>query len=200
VAILAARTLTAWSPGQGLWGRAPMFARRSPTAAWFAPAAVGLIALTLVAASLDRIQPSRGGELLAGAGGVPGGREAGAWIDQNVPEGAKLMTVGPSMANIVQFYGHRKAYGLSVSPNPLHRNPSYEPIENPDRMVRDNELQYIVWDSFSAARSPYFSRVLRRYADRYNGRAVHTETVTVATDAGRRVKKPLITIYEVRPS
>ena len=106
---------------------------------------------------------------------------------QNVPEGAKLMTIGPSMANIVQFYGHRKAYGLSVSPNPLHRNPSYEPIENPDRMVRDNQLQYIVWDSFSAARSPYFARTVRRYADRYNGRAVHTETVTVTTDAGRRV-------------
>ena len=26
------------------------------------------------------------------------------------------MTIGPSMANILQFYGHRKAYGLSVSP------------------------------------------------------------------------------------
>ena len=71
------------------------------------------------------------------------------------------MTIGPSMANIVQYYGHRKAYGLSVSPNPLHRNPSYEPVNNPDRAIRDNELQYVVWDSFSAARSSYFSSKLR---------------------------------------
>jgi dolichyl-phosphate-mannose-protein mannosyltransferase len=197
VAILAASALSrSWSRERSL-GRP---GARSPLPTWFGPAAVGLIALTLVAGSLDRIQPSRGGQLLAGAGGVPGGREAGNWIDRNVPEGAQLMTIGPSMANIVQFYGHRKAYGLAVSPNPLHRNPSYEPIVNPDRMIRDNELQYVVWDSFSAARSRYFSRSIRRYADRYNGRAVHTETVTVETGGGREVKRPLITIYEVRPS
>ncbi len=74
------------------------------------------------------------------------------------------MTIGPSMANLVQYYGHRKAYGLSVSPNPLNRNPSYEPLVNPDRAIRDNELQYVVWDTFSASRSPNFSSSLLRYA------------------------------------
>ena len=68
------------------------------------------------------------------------------------------MTIGPSMANLVQFYGHRRAYGLSVSPNPLNRNPSYEPLVNPDRALRDNELQYVVWDSSR----PAARRVLRR--------------------------------------
>ena len=75
--------------------------------------------------------------MLAGAGGVPAGREAGEWIDGNVPRGATFMTIGPSMANLVQFYGRREAYGLSVSPNPLNRNPSYEPIVNPDQALRD---------------------------------------------------------------
>ena len=67
------------------------------------------------------------------------------------------MTIGPSMANLVQYYGRRSAYGLSVSPNPLNRNPSYEPLVNPDQALRDNEIQYVVWDTFSASRSPKFS-------------------------------------------
>jgi hypothetical protein len=193
VTILAARVLTRWA--QAL-AASPTRARR----AWYAPAAVGVIALTLAVGSLDRIQLPSGGKILAGSGGLPGGREAGKWIDENVPEGAQFMTVGPSMANIVQFYGHRKAYGLSVSPNPLNRNPSYEPLQNPDRLIRDNELQYILWDSYSAARSPFFAQTLKRYADRFNARTIHTQTITVTSDAGKRVKRPLITIYEVRPS
>ena len=87
------------------------------------------------------------------------------------------MTIGPSMANLVQYYGHRRAYGLSVSPNPLNRNPSYEPLANPDQALRDNEVQYVVWDTFSASRSPKFSSRLLRYAARYNGRAVHSEVL-----------------------
>jgi hypothetical protein len=136
---------------------------------------------------------------LAGTGGVPGGRELGAWVDRTVPEGGVLMTIGPSMANIVQFYGHRKAYGLSVSPNPLHRNPSYEPVPNPDLMLRQNELQYLVWDSFSAQRSPFFSQKLLRYADRYHGRKVYVGSVPVESPSGNVVRKPIIVVFEVRP-
>ena len=103
------------------------------------------------------------------------------------------------MANIIQFYGDRKAYGLSVSPNPLHRNPVYEPINNPDLWIRSNDLQYIIWDSYSASRSSFFSDRLLNYVERYNGRVVHTEFIEVSTDAGRSIEKPVIIIYEVRP-
>jgi len=109
------------------------------------------------------------------------------------------MTVGPSMANILQFYGHRKGYGLSISPNPLHRNPSYEPILNPDLQIRSGNLQYLVWDSFSATRTTFFSEGLLRFVKRYHGRAVHTESVTVTTPDGATTVKPIIIIYEVRP-
>lgn len=164
------------------------------------PVLLGLaIATSLAVTSWYRIQVAVSGEFLAGSGGVPGGREAGLWIRENVPEGATIMTIGPSMANILQYYGHRAAQGLSVSPNPLHRNPSYEPIDNPDLLIRSGEIQYVAWDSFSAARSTYFSERLREYAARYHGRVVHTESIVVTTAAGEQARLPVIVLYEVRP-
>jgi hypothetical protein len=130
---------------------------------------------------------------------VPGGRETGEWIQDNIPKGARFLTIGPSMANIVRYYGHREAFGLSVSPNPLHRNPSYEPISNPDFKIRTAELQYLVWDSFSAARSTFFSDAIFYYARKYNGRVLHTESVTVTTPDGQQVERPVIIVYEVHP-
>ncbi|MPZ23778.1 MAG: phospholipid carrier-dependent glycosyltransferase [Dehalococcoidia bacterium] len=165
---------------------------------WLTPAVAGLVALTLLIPSVRAIEGSKNGEFLAGSGGVPGGREAGRWVGENAPEGSRIMTIGPSMANIIQFYGHRKAYGLSVSPNPLHRNPSYEPITNPDLQLRSNQIHYIIWDSFSAARSSFFSDGILRYVDRYNGRVVHVESVPVQDEAsGQTIRKPVIIIYEV---
>lgn len=194
VAVLAARTLGRWSPDTTasiLWRRVSW--------AWLGPLATFVVALTLLIPSWQLVQPSTSESFLAGSGGVPGGREAGEWIEENAPEGAQLMTIGPSMANILQFYGHRRAFGISVSTNPLNRNPSYQPIPNADLMIRRNDLQYIVWDSFSASRSSFFSDRVILYADRYNGRVVHTETVTVTTPDGEKAEKPVIVIYEVRP-
>ena len=131
LAILAGRTL-----GVGfdrLEGR--RFPRLLPRAL-LQTVAVVLVVITLAIPAWGKAQPSQSTSLLAGSGGMPGGREAGAWIDANIPQDAIFLTIGPSMANVIQFYGHREAFGLSVSPNPLHRNPSYEPIYNPDNMIR----------------------------------------------------------------
>ena len=86
-----------------------------------------------------------------------------------------------------------------VSSNPLHRNPTYEPVGNADLQIRQNKLQYIVWDSFSAGRSPYFAGQLMRYVERYHGRAVHTESGQEESASRGTVAKPVIVIYEVRP-
>jgi hypothetical protein len=161
--------------------------------------AVAIVGATLLIATLARIDAPDDGSALAGSGGLPAGREAGEWIEANVPDGSAVMTIGPSMANLVQFYGHRRAYGLSVSPNPLNRNPSYEPLPNPDQALRDSEVQYVVWDTFSAGRSEKFSRRLLRYAERYNGRAVHVEALAASTASGRLAERPAIVVYEVRP-
>ncbi|MFI6099923.1 ArnT family glycosyltransferase [Lentzea sp. NPDC051213] len=131
---------------------------------------------------------------LAGAGGVPKGREAGQWMRANLPEGAAVMTIGPSMANLVRFYGNRKSYALAVSTNPLRRNPSYVPIDNPDRQLRQGELNYVVWDTYSASRTPFYSQQLMTYVHRYRGVLLHTEEL----DVGDR-RTSVIMVYEVRP-
>ena len=188
-AVLAGRTV-AWLP------EAIEAVRRRR---WLVPTLATAVALTLAVPTWARVHPAASASFLAGSGGVPGGREAGAWLDAHVPVGSELIAIGPSMANILQFYGHRKAYGLSVSPNPLHRNPAYEPVRNPDLLIRRNEVQYLVWDAFSADRSPFFSARLLRYVDRYHGRAVHTETVAVESEGGKEVRRPIIVVYEVHP-
>ena len=96
------------------------------------------------------------------------GREAGLWLRDNVPSGAVLMTIGPSMANILQFYGRHEALALSVSPT--HRaNPSNRPVNNPDLAVRSGEIQYLIWDSYTAARTPFFAGKLQALVERYCG-------------------------------
>ncbi len=195
VVVVAAVSVTEIFPAT-LWRRVRGAMLRERTLPALAAAA---LAVSLVLSSWSNIQVSTSGEFLAGSGGVPGGREAGLWVRDNVPEGATLMTIGPSMANILEFYGHRLAYGVSVSPNPLHRNPSYDPINNPDFEIRTGEIQYVVWDSFSALRSTFFASRLRDYADRYHGRVVHTESIAVKTADGETASIPVIVIYEVRP-
>lgn len=160
--------------------------------------AAACTALTLLAPTLQAIWPAQTRTLVAGSGGVPGGRETGLWVGEHVPEGAQMLAIGPSIANIIQFYGHRKVYGLSVSPNPLHRNPAYEPVSNPDRLIRDNQLHYVVWDSFSATRTPFFSNGVLRYVAKYHGEVVHTENLASNTNEASD-EQPLIIIYQVRP-
>ena len=96
-----------------------------------------------------------------------------------------MLAIGPSMANILEFYGHRRAYGLSVSPNRLHRNPIYQAVPNPDLSLRRGDIQYIVWDAFSARRSTHFERQLLSYVSRYRGRAVYTFSTPARAKDGR---------------
>jgi hypothetical protein len=193
IAVLAGRAIARW------WPDDLSILNRRIARSWIKTAVVAVIALSLLVSSVQLITPATSGTFIAGTGGVPGGREAGQWAKENIPAGATLMTIGPSMANILQFYGHRKALGLSVSPNPLRRNPSYPPILNPDIQIRNGEIQYIVWDSYSAERSAFFSEGIIKFAKRYHGRVIHTETVKVQLADGTAIDKPVIVIYEVRP-
>jgi 4-amino-4-deoxy-L-arabinose transferase-like glycosyltransferase len=194
LAVLAARTLIRWPLGKDI-----QFLGRQLNITLVKAVIVVVMLLTLLIPSLEAIQPATTGTFIAGTGGVPGGREAGEWIRDHIPAGATLLTIGPSMANILEFYGYRQAYGLSISPNPLRRNPSYQAIINPDLQIRNGDLQYIVWDSYSAERSSFFSNGLLKFTKRYHGRIIYVESVKVPTADGTTVSKPVIIIYEVRP-
>jgi uncharacterized membrane protein len=202
VCLLAARALVRWPEGSSLSGSSRSRLRR-----FLRPAVIIVVAISLFAPSWARIHDptvgrhpgGSGGRYLAGSGGVPGGREVGIWIRENVPDGATLMTIGPSMANILQFYGHRRALGLSVSTNPLRRNPSYRPIRNPDRSLRNGDIQYLVWDTYSAGRSPFFSAKLLDYADRYHGRVVFSQPAAASAGHGDGSPGPAIQVIQVRP-
>jgi 4-amino-4-deoxy-L-arabinose transferase-like glycosyltransferase len=193
VVILAARGLVGWAGPE----RLTVLGHRVAGPA-LQVAAVTVVAASLVVGSWGRIDQANSTRFLAGSGGVPGGRAAGLWLRDHAPAGSQLLALGPSMANIVQFYGHQRVYGLSVSSNPLRRNPAYDPVGNPDRLLRDGRIHYIVWDAYSAARSRFYAKRLLGYAKRYHGRAVHTEAVEVRTAGGVVVRRPVIVIFQVR--
>jgi hypothetical protein len=165
--------------------------RRLLTVAGGVAASAALVLSMLVPSVRGVLEPSSSG--LAGAGGSPGGREAGQWVAANVPQGSRLMTLGPSMGNVLQYYSGRRADGLSVSPNPLHRNPSYLPIYNPDGALRSGDYQYVVWDAYSARRSRSFATKELALIRKYNGRVVHTE---LANFDGKS-NQPVVVIYSV---
>ena len=136
---------------------------------------------------------------VAGYAGLPGGREAARWIGENTPENSRFLTIGPSMINVVRFYSGRDASGLSVSPNPLRRNPAYEPVRNPDYLLRWGLVDYVIFDAYSAARTPHFANRMLDLIERFGAEAVHVEYG--ARDSGGnddRPETPVITIYEVR--
>lgn len=185
VAILASRPLAAlpWKGGFRIHDlRAP--------AALVTGAVAALVGLSLLIPTWRAINPSDAITVDAGAGGVPGGREAGRWIGAAAPVGAKVVTIGPSMSNLVRYFGRLESFGLSVSTNPLHRNPVYQPVGNADLKLRRGEIQYLIWDATSANRAPRFAAELVDLARRYHGRVVHREQV-----GGRDA----IVVYQVRP-
>jgi Dolichyl-phosphate-mannose-protein mannosyltransferase len=191
IALLAGRMLALWRPPslrlQGL---------RLPSAALSIALSV-VVATSLAFESWRRVEPRDKGVFLAGSGGLPGGRLTGLWIRRNTPLGSEFLAIGPSMANLISFYGYRKAYGMSVGTNPLKRNPAYEPIANPDKSLRLNELQYLVWDAYSQARSPFFAQKLLGLARKYNGRVVKTFTQPIRTKSGAIAERALIRVFEV---
>jgi hypothetical protein len=98
-----------------------------------------------------------------------GGRETGLWFAEHTPSNAVALTMGPSLGNLVSFYGDRDFFALSVSSDPKLRNPAYRPIPNPDLDIRQLEVQYAVWDAYTADRSQWYADRLMNYVRKYSG-------------------------------
>jgi hypothetical protein len=103
-----------------------------------------------------------------------GGREVGTWFADHTPHNATVLTMGPSLGNLVSFYGDRDFFALSVSQDEKLRNPAYRPIANPDSDIRQMQVQYAVWDAYTADRSPYYSGKLMSYVHKYSGTPVYS--------------------------
>jgi hypothetical protein len=136
---------------------------------------------------------------VAGSGGLRASRPVGAWIEANTLQGARFVTIGPSFANVIEFYGKRQALALSVSPNPLHRNPTYDPILNPDLLIRTNAVQYLVYDSYSASRTSFFTKKLLQYIRKYHGILVYGDYEPARRSDGSIGQTPVVMIWEVHP-
>jgi len=132
-----------------------------------------------------------------------GAREAAEWAGEHTPRNSRFLTIGPSLGNVLAFYGSRHFVALSVSPDPARRNPAYVPVANPDLAIRQNDIHYAVWDFLSANRSGFYSRRLQSYAAKY-GTAV---AFAVYRDVDGEVRavagyppasaEPLIVVFEL---
>jgi hypothetical protein len=158
------------------------------------------VAVTMLVPTWPRINPSNSATFLAGTGGLPGGREAGHWIAAHLPADTQLLTIGPSLANVLEIYGGRRVSALSVSPNPANRNPAYSAVVNPDLAMRRGQFDYVVWDSYTANRTATFGNKITALVDKYHGVAVFTFANSVRSKAGATISVPVIRIYRVRPS
>jgi 4-amino-4-deoxy-L-arabinose transferase-like glycosyltransferase len=221
LAVLAGRTLARPLPIQGrlrrpAWLKLPSSLSAPGRLSWLRRAvgevssqavlpraAMGLLAaatvISLAIPAWNHIEPSTSTAFLAGSGGLNGGRQAGEWVLHHVPPGARLLAIGPSAANVVEFYGHRPVSALSVSTDPRDRNPSYVPVPNPDLALRRGVFQYIVWDAYTASRTPFFAAQARHLASKYHGVALFTATIRVPASAGPPVDEPVFIIYKVHP-
>ena len=106
------------------------------------------------------------------------------------------MVIGPTMGNIVNFYSNRDTLALSVNPNPAQHNPAYTPILDPDGMIESGEIDYLVYDVYSAKRSRYFGDEMNYYVRTHNAESVHTE-YEILGSGNQTEKKPVVFVYSV---
>lgn len=135
----------------------------------------------------------------AGYSGIPGGRETALWLAENAPEGSKMLGIGPSIGNIIKWYSDHETSAISISPNPLRANPAYEPVRNPDYELRWGLVEYLVYDAYSAARTPHFANRLLDFVERYGGEIVHEEMATLIGADGVPYEAPVVRVYRVGP-
>ena len=69
------------------------------------------------------------------------------------------------------------------------------------RWIRDGRVQYLVWDSYSAARTPFFTQKITDMVKKYHAVAVYTATVEVAIPTAGSTTgvtaKPVVIVYQV---
>ena len=135
-----------------------------------------------------------------GRAGSRVGARPGRWIDANVPAGATLMTIGPSMANLVQLLRPPPRVRAIGQPQPAEPEPVVRAARQPrPGAARQRDPVRRLGRLLGAAARPKFSRRLLRYAARYDGRVVHSELLPARGSTGLTARRPAIVVFEVRP-
>ena len=180
---------------------ARLIARRSP------PSVAG-VRFVLVAALLCTLAvPTYATVAPSVASGLPGGlgRRSGRSRDRPLHPGQRAgggdacsrsgrrWPTSSSSTAIDAPTGSRSARTACVAIRSTRRSPT------PTCSLRRGDIQYIVWDAFSARRSAHFERRLLSYVSRYRGRAVYTFSTPARAKDGRLTRVPLIIVYAVRP-
>jgi hypothetical protein len=72
------------------------------------------------------------------------------------------------------------------------------PVPNPDLAVRQGKFRYLVWDSYTANRSPSFGNKIVTLVGKYDTVAVFRSTITVRSPSGKDGPASVVVIYRVR--
>ena len=205
---LACGAIAARALGRLRWNPTRSGTARPWTAAVLSLVAVGTLLFTtnpvlsananaaaLVGTDSGQPTPARV-QALAGSGGLLAGRPTAIWAKSHTLPGSVFLTIGPTFANILQFYSLDRALALSVSPNPLHRNPAYTPVTNADLLIRSGAVQYLVYDAYSASRSSHFADRILALARKFNGVLVYQYDQSGPVTSHHSA---LVLVYEVQP-
>ena len=84
-----------------------------------------------------------------------------------------------------------------MSPSPNGRNPSYVPVPNADLSIRQGQFQYLVWDAYTARRTPSFAKKMTELVNRFHGIAVYTATSRTGS-AQSPTAFATVVVYQVR--
>ena len=135
----------------------------------------------------------------AGYSGLPGVRDLTTWISEDTPEGSRFLGIGPSITNVIAFYSDRDTLALSVSPNPLRRNPAYDVVRNADYDVRWGQYEYLIYDGYSAQRTSHFANRVLDLAERYSTEVAYQSEGTFVAEDGEPFIGPIFRVYRVAP-
>lgn len=132
---------------------------------------------------------------LAGMGGLPKARETALWIKENTEDDSIIMTIGPTMGNVIKFYSNRDTVYLNLNPNRSQHNPAYTPIEDAEISITSGHIDYLVYDKYSERRSLETADKLYYFVNKYDIVPVYVDYETRRTPTGKVITEPAMMVY-----
>ncbi len=132
---------------------------------------------------------------LAGMGGLPNAKETAIWIKENTHKDSTIMTIGPTMGNVIKFYSNRDAVYLNLNPNRSQHNPAYTPIEDAELLITSGRIDYLVYDKYSERRSLETADKLYYFVNKYDIIPVYVDYETRRTPTGKVITEPAVIVY-----